>query len=100
MPEHLDASRFTPHLGASIQLRETAGAEPIEARLDTCEPLPAAPGAPRPDPFRMVVSLDPGRVAGQWSYLVTGAGLVDEPIFFVPIGLEGGDRLHLEAIFN
>ena len=100
MDGRLDAPSLRGHLGTTFRIATPDGVAEAESRLDEVADLAAAPGAPRQDPFRLLFSLPPGTVAGQGTYLVSGAGLDEEPIFLVPVGIDGDGRPQLEAIFN
>ncbi len=100
MDDELTPATFEPHVGDEFAVLGDDGLPALVLVLDSVEAHPAAPGAPRAQPFSLVFVGDAGGHLPQQIYRLRHASLGEQHIFLVPLGPRPDGRHRYEALFN
>ena len=91
---------FGPTVGTSFTVGLDDDVPGVELLLDRLAEAPAAPGAPRSQPFTLTFLGPAGQHLPQRTYRLHHATLGELDVFLVPVGPQADGRHQYEAVFN
>jgi hypothetical protein len=93
-------STFERLLGEDLRVEDDAQEESLVLRLLEVDRLPSRPGAPRPEPFRVLFGGPPTPVLPQRIHSLHHHDVGAIELFLVALGPGPDGRMRYESIFN